>query len=64
MTKDNCPTCGSRVKVHVSDEGTGHYEPMENSILEELERVFSVRGRYTSEWVLKRIQSAFNKELR
>lgn len=23
----NCPTCGSRVRVVSSDEGTSHYEP-------------------------------------
>ena len=26
----NCPTCGSRVKVHNSDEGTGYFEPLES----------------------------------
>jgi hypothetical protein len=29
---ERCPTCGSPVRLHVTDEGTGSYEPLVESL--------------------------------
>jgi len=31
--KDTCPTCGSLVEVHISEEGTGCYTPVKDQAL-------------------------------
>lgn len=41
MAEQTCPTCGSRVVVVSTDEGTHHYEPVER---EELWQVYLATG--------------------